>query len=287
MPVTFLTWMLLLGTINKPSYIPNEATNEKALAFIKTLNTQQREKTLFPFADFHRQRFSYLPEGSADRVGIQLKDLEKTQLNKLDALLQVYLSEQGFKKVKTIISLETILRQLNPANTTRDPLLYRVSFYGEPGKDSSWGWKFEGHHLSLNFTVVKNKIAFAPFFFGSNPAEVRTEGALKGLRVLSSEEDLAFELINSLNPAQRNKAIIATMAYEEILSVDSSSIRPLEKKGLFIHEMSRDQQLLLDKLIGSYLSAMPPMLAEMRRKKIRSDEGNEIQFAWGRYGTER
>jgi len=90
----------------------------------------------------------------------------------------------------------------------RDPTMYYVTIFGEPSANAPWGWRFEGHHLSLNFTISDaDHVAVTPSFFGTNPAEVR-EGPRKGTRVLAEEEDLGLALVNSLDAAQRATALI-------------------------------------------------------------------------------
>ena len=112
------------------------------------------------------------------------------------------LAERGAARAETIITLENVLREIEKDPVRRDPSLYYVTIFGDPAK-TPWGWRFEGHHLSLNFTIFDaERVAITPSFFGTNPAEVR-EGPMKGTRVLAEEEDLGLELVNSLDAAQR------------------------------------------------------------------------------------
>ena len=156
--------------------------DDKAIAFINSLNETQKIKTVFSFSEMNRYEFSYLPVYLIPRRGIQLKELDSIQRNKFNELLQSYLSTSGYDKVKNIMSLEDVLKELEK-NEGRDKGVYSIAFYGMPNKDSAWGFKFEGHHVSLNFTIVKNQVVFAPFFMGANPAEVK-EGNRKGFRAL-------------------------------------------------------------------------------------------------------
>jgi hypothetical protein len=156
---------------------------------------------------------------------------------------------------------------------------YLVAFYGSPGKNNEWGWKFSGHHVALNFTVVNDTIAFAPFFFGSDPAIVR-QGPKKGLRAIKEEEDLALELINSFTTEQKQKAIFQTRAFSDIVTGTYRQVTPLQPVGILVSEMSEVQYELLKKLLRSYVSSMPAKNAEMRMKKIAKEDMNTIRFGW-------
>lgn len=259
--------------------VPGPTQTEAALQFINALNPAQKGQVLLPFSEKDRYRWSYLPTASVPRRGLALKDLNAAQRGLLNDLLQAYLGAEGYAKTQAIIVLEDILRQLSPGSTYRDPEQYVVAVYGQPDKEGLWGWKFEGHHLSLNFTVVKDRVAFAPFFFGANPAEV-ADGPHKGLRALATEEDLGFGLVNSLDAAQRRKALIRATAFADILTSDDSQAAPLPPAGIAAGELTPAQLALLHRLIGAYLSAMPPALAAGRKSRLETEDGKAIRFGW-------
>ncbi len=258
--------LFLLFTTVILSFHPKPEKDDMAVAFINTLREEQKTKAVFSFDEMSRYEFSFLPVYMIPRRGIQLKELDSVQKIKFNELLQSYLSYGGYSKIKNIIHLEDVLRELEK-NSGRDPGLYTISFYGMPGKDSAWGWKFEGHHISLNFSIIKNQVVFAPFFLGANPAEVK-EGPKKGLRALKDEEDEAFVLINMLTEKQKQKAIFSLHSLIEIATSNASEVTPLQPRGIFVKEMNSDQKKQLDKLLGVYLSTMPPLLAKNRMKKM-------------------
>ena len=119
-------------------------------------------------------------------------------------LLRHALSEAGYQKATDIMALEEPLGLIeNQQGHYRHPENYSVTVFGEPGR-LPWGWRIEGHHLSLNFTAVSEAlIAVTPTFFGSNPAKVPAGYPMAGHRTLARETDLSFELIRSLDEAQR------------------------------------------------------------------------------------
>ena len=103
--------------------------------------------------------------------------------------------------------IEAVLRALESGGRMdRDPATYFFSIFGTPSPDDAWGWRVEGHHLSLHLTIVDGTaVASSPYFFGSNPAQVRT-GSKAGLRVLREREDAARALVTALDRSQRAAA---------------------------------------------------------------------------------
>ena len=251
----------------------------EALTFVNSLTESQQKKAVFPFNEMNRYQWHYLPAAMAPRTGIAVKDLDSIQKENLHLLLQTYLSKEGYVRTKNIMDFEYLLKDLQPQNANRIPENYSVSIYGTPKPDSIWGFKFTGHHLALNFTIVEDKVGFAPFFFGVYPAEVK-EGPKKGTRLLKDEEDLGFKLVNSLTQDQKNKAIFDLKAFTEIVTTNSVKVVPLPPVGIFASELTHDQKIVLNKLIVAYLLSMPPTLAEARMKKITTEDIDAIRFGW-------
>ena len=153
--------------------------------FLASLTPEQRAQATFPFQADERQNWHYIPK---ERKGLPLLDMQPHQKALAHALLAAGLSQQGYIRAVTIMSLEDVLRIMENADPNyRNPQKYYFTIFGEPSDTGTWGYRVEGHHLSQNFTVVNGKIADTPSFFGANPAEVR-EGPRKGLRVLGAEE---------------------------------------------------------------------------------------------------
>lgn len=271
--------LLLPASLIAQTVKEDKTGSVKAIAFVNSLNDQQKAKAFFPFEDTNRYDWHYVPASSVARTGIAIKDLNSLQKIAFYELLKSFLSENGYKRTQTIMSFEYLLKEMEPTSTARIPENYFVSVYGHPGKDSVWAWKFTGHHLALNFTIVKNKRAFAPFFFGSNPAEVR-QGTQKGLRILKEEEDLGFELLNSLNAEQKKIALFQLKAFADIVTTIAKEVVPLEPVGILMKELNNDQKNIVNKLIVAYLSSMSPRLANARMAMVKTEDMNDIRFGW-------
>jgi hypothetical protein len=220
-----------------------------------------------------------VPAASYPRTGIALNQLNEEQKKLLFEVLQSSLSETGYAKTQQIISLENVLAEMSGNPDYHDPEKYHAAFYGNPAKDSLWSWSFQGHHISLNFTVLNGETSIAPRFLGANPAIVK-EGSRKGERTLAKEEDLGLELINSCSAGQKQKAIFQHKAYYDIVTTNSADVEPLEPVGIRMKELNHSQQSILLQLIDEYLATMPEDLAAKRMEKLKKEEAAEILFGW-------
>lgn len=274
-----LLFLLLPVTLFAQAVQEENIAASKATDFINSLNQQQKSQAVFAFDEMNRYDWHYVPASMLARTGLPIKNMDSAQKIFFYELLKSFLSAEGYKRTENIMSFEYVLKELEPTNAHRIPENYFVSVYGNPGTDSTWGWKFTGHHLALNFTIVNNKLAFTPFLFGSNPAEVK-EGPKKGMRIIKDEEDLAFELVNSLNAAQKKIAVFRLKAFTDIVTTNSAQVGPLSPSGILLNDLNNEQKNLVNKIMIAYLSSMPFRLANARMKKITVEDKNEIRFGW-------
>jgi len=255
-----------------------------AETFLNSLTSEQRAKAAFAFRDEQRLDWHFVPR---ERKGVPFKELDLAQQHLANALLSAGLGQRGLIKAATIMSLETILREIEQGRgPVRDPALYYLSIFGDPKSQRPWAWRIEGHHISVNFTIINDShIATTPFFFGANPAEVQ-HGSRKGLRTLSGEEDLARALLKSLNDDQRKSAVVSNEAPRDILSGNSRKASPVAPAGIQASKLSQKQQDILMNLLKEYAANMPPDIAAARMEKIRAAGFGNISFAWAG-GAER
>ena len=258
--------------VNSSSVMTTAARN-----FLASLTPEQRAQATFPFEDAERENWHYIPK---PRKGLPLLDMQPHQKALAHALLAAGLSQQGYIKAVSIMSLEDVLRIMENADPNyRNPQKYYFSIFGEPSDTGTWGYRVEGHHLSQNFTVVNGKIADTPSFFGANPAEVR-EGPRKGMRVLGAEEDLARDLLESLTPEQKKIAIVTDKAFPDILTAASrKAALEGQPSGLSAAKMTKKQYDLLVTLLSDYAENVPEQLAQARMEHIKK-AGTNLYFAW-------
>jgi hypothetical protein len=250
---------------------------ETAKAFLNSLDAEQRARATFQFQDEERFDWHYIPK---ERKGLPLKDMNSAQKHLAHALLSAGLSQRGYIKAVSIMSLDEILRLLeNGTGPVRDPERYFFSIFGEPSETGIWGYRVEGHHVSQNFTIVNGKVLVAPSFFGANPAEVR-EGPRKGLRVLAREEDLGRAFIQSLTPEQKKTAIVSADAPGEILTgpMRKAALKG-QPSGIAASKLDAKQRELLQNLLDEYCNNVPEEVAQLREELIKKAAGN-LYFAW-------
>lgn len=250
-----------------------------ATKFLGTLDPAQKKLATYSLTDAERENWNFVP---IERHGLPFKQTSTMQQALGIALLRTGLSHTGVAKAQAIMAMEFVLKELENDKPPgrRDPTNYFVTVFGEPSADKSWGWRFEGHHLSFNFTVVDGKhVFFAPAFIGSNPAEVK-QGPRKGERVLAQEEDLGLALINSFDDAQRKTAIFATEALKEIVTTNKKRVETLSPEGISAAKLTAPQREKLNALVKVYLNRARPELAEEMFAKISAAGLDKITFAW-------
>jgi hypothetical protein len=250
---------------------------EAANAFLTALNEGQRTKAQFELKDDERLNWHFIPKA---RKGLSIKEMEPHQRTLAHALLSSGMSHRGYFKASTIMSLEQILKEMEKGSgPTRDPEGYFVSIFGKPESHGNWAWRFEGHHLSLNFAISGHEVAVTPSFMGTNPGEVR-EGLRKGLRVLGHEEDLARDLVKSLSEEQKKVAVYDTKAPSDIITAADRKARMLEPRGISMAKLNEKQKQKLNAVIEEYLYRARPEVAELEVKEIAAAGEDQIWFAW-------
>jgi hypothetical protein len=271
---------------------------EAAADYLASLESDQRRKGVFSFADQEeRTKWYYTP---VPRSGLSLAEMDRRQRRLAHRLVSTGLSRSGYVAVSTIIGLETTLDALEGwrrSGRGRDPDLYYVSVFGTPDAREPWGWRFEGHHISLNYTIANNVIVSpTPTFFGANPADVSL-GQTGTLRPLAGTEDLARDLLRSLAPEQRAMAILSPVAPSDILTtnvphivehqVGSRGQAPSEAlrytrspKGLSGEAMSPSQREMMSVLIAEYIHRMPDEIAQVELSELESHGIERVHFAW-------
>jgi len=252
------------------------SVTKAALSLLATVTDQNRALLQFEFDAEERTRWKFTP---GDRPGLCLLAMNDDERRQVHALLRAALSTRGYLKACGIMELELVLREMEEA-PHRDPERYWVAIFGSPDDLLPWGWRFEGHHLSLNFTCVGDRAVYAtPAFFGASPAEVK-KGRRAGYRALGAEQDLAFGLLESLDETQRATAVLAEEVPPDIyLSPESTGPGP-EPRGLPAAAMDEGQRAILTELIAEFTHNLCLPLAETCLQRILDQEMRELRFCW-------
>lgn len=285
-PGAMMLALVVIGATGWIRLCAHEVGEEMTLAatrWLAALAPEQRERAAFEWPAAERQNWHFIPR---ERKGLPLKEMTPAQRHLAYGLLSTALSHRGYLKATTIMSLEQVLQDLEQGKgPVRDPELYFFSLFGQPSAQGTWGWRVEGHHLSLNFTLVDGQPAsVTPSFMGTNPGEIRT-GPRQGLRVLAGEEDLGRALAKSLSTEQRQVAFISTNAPPDIITGTNRVLEPLRPEGLPASQMNDAQKGVLKQLLAEYVRRYRPELADQDLAQLAAAGPERLYFAWAG-GTE-
>jgi hypothetical protein len=258
-------------------------------AFLASLTPEQKKKATFDFNNEHRTKWFFTPQQDAEkkftRKGVRLEEMTAEQKKAAMALLKSGLSAKGYEQATTIVGLENLLGELEGAKgkMVRNTGWYFVSVFGEPSNTGKWGWRFEGHHLSVNYTLDKGEVVVgAPMLFASNPAEVK-DGAKKGLRPLPDIEDHVRALIKSLS-ADQDKVAKQPKAFPEIKEGQpKAEVGP--PVGITADKLTAEQKATLVKLLQAYADRMPEELSAAEMKRVKDTPDAKLYFAYSGSAT--
>jgi hypothetical protein len=278
--VAALVGVAYVGQAPEPAGSRMAAAAEK---FLDSLKDDQKTKATFAFDDKERTNWHFVPledkEKNPTRKGLRLEEMSKEQQDAALDLVRAGTSPGGFSRATTIMSLESILKDLEKGKgPIRNPGWYFFTLFGKPSKAGRWGWRVEGHHLSLNFTIDNGQVVSStPTFFGANPASVMA-GERKGLRTLPQADDLARELFKSLDKDQQPIALQKEHFGEPAAQKAEAGVGP--PRGLPGSKMTEPQRNMLWQLIEAYANRMPADIADAQLKEVKDAGLGEVYFAY-------
>lgn len=283
--------LLLLGVLFSPTVIrakefPNTATQMEMAAkqFVAALNENQLKKAKFAYDDPHRTGWYFMPKEDKDknstRKGLPLEEMNDDVSKLAMNLIKTGTSESGYEQVQMIMGYEAILKQVEKKPVwVRNPKWYFFSIFGTPAATGKWGWRVEGHHMVLSYTIEDGKvISPTPFFFGANPGIIK-EGPKKGQSSLPNLQESAAELVKSLSEEQQKLAKSDMKQYPEI-EENVGIVKLVDHKGIPYGKLNEAQQITLWALMNVYIGRMPKELAEEERKRIRDAGVEQIYFGY-------
>ena len=285
---------LLLPCLAKSQADYNAEIKQAAISFVNSLDKMHRQVALLAFNDTARIKWNNLPVGLRARAGISVGNMTVEQRKLFHRILSVSLSSQGYLKATSIMQLDNLLNQYYDSlyygkeidsptygfirALQWSPRNYYLAFFGNPS-DSVWGYKVEGHHLSVNFTFVNDKLSVTPFFVGTDPAEYPI-GEYAGLRILGQEEDLGIKLIHLLSADQQKKATMSGAVPGDIITGAESGKRLVDNWGIRGSEMTKQQQAVLQYIIREFVFNLEYDKAVAEYDKIVKAGIDKIYFGW-------
>jgi len=256
------------------------AVRTAATRFVATLDDAAKAAAMFAWDVDERTNWQFVP---GRYPGLALGAMTLPQRRAAHDLLRASLSDAGYLKTQAIFRLESTLRREAEAAGAqaehRDPERYSFAVFGTPG-DAPWGWRVQGHHISLNFTVLGDQVTVTPAFWGANPHEIRT-GPLAGSRALGAEEDAGFALMASLDGDKRTAALLSDEAPPDVLLGPGTAADKLgAPRGVPASQLSSEQRRLLMALVDVYLDQMPSATRQSWAQRIERDGRGNLHFAW-------
>jgi hypothetical protein len=235
--------------------------------FLATLNSALRDKATYDFGDRERTNWHWVPRA---RNGVSIGEMSAAQRDAALKLLRAGTTQAGYTKALNIASLQ--------AELGRDPNAYFFTVFGAPAANGTWGWRFEGHHLAMNYTLAGGKVSISPLFLGAWPTEIEAGRPQAGLRTLKDEEDIPRQLLQSLNAQQRRAALVSERPFGDVTTRNAVQVEPLAPVGLPAGDMTDAQRRLITGIVTAYLDttvAGRDLLARVNSAGIEN-----IRFAW-------
>lgn len=269
--------VLCVGSLNA------QELSDQANKFLETLTVDLRSTAQFDYQDQERLNMHFIP---IIRKGPTFHDFNEKQKEAALDLLKASLSTEGYRKTNEIMELEKVLLIIENSKfsmkdgSKRDPLNYHFCIFGDPSPTNIWGWRFEGHHISLNFTSNHGEIvASTPSFFGTNPGVVNIEEQ-KGKEVLRKETELGLQLVNSFNEDQLSTARFSETAPREIITGTDIKVEGIDLKGIAYKGLDEKQKKDFMKLLNVYIDNYQFGFAKTLRAKIEKAGIENLHFAW-------
>lgn len=270
-------FILLIGQLSA------QDLSDKANHFLSVLSPELKSQTLFALEDKERVNMNFIP---IIRKGPTFHDFSEKQKQAALDLLKASLGQEGYRKSIEIMELEKVLIIIEANKfkmqdgSRRDPLNYHFCIFGVPSSTSIWGWRFEGHHLSLNFMSKDGGIASStPSFFGSNPGVIQIEEQ-KGKEVLKAETELGFRLVKTLNENQLKVARFSESAPRKIITGTNVKVEGIEPKGISITELDESQKKIFMDLLNVYIDNYELGFSKTLRAKIENAGFENLYYAW-------
>jgi hypothetical protein len=263
----------------EPGLADGAAMRNAAAAWLALLDADATAQARFAYDDPLRQRWNFM--GPSAKPGFRLEQMDDVQREAAWALIGTALGETGLDKARNVMLLQDVLRDLGDPPASRNSQRFSLVVFGEPAASGRWGWRLEGHHLSLSFSLAEDRVVgVTPSSFSSNPNTVPS-GPYRGLVTLDDELGLARRLFADLSPAQARRALLDERAYRNVQALAGREARFTQPEGLPAAELTAAQQELLWRLVEAYaVSHLAPALAQAQRERIREGDRDSVHFAW-------
>lgn len=263
--------------------VSTKPIKDAADALLASLTLAQRTKTMFPIDSNEWRTWSNIHR--FPREGVSFEEMNQSQKEKAFALLRASLSVKGFETSRDIMRLNETIAEMTGKHDEYGEGLYWFTVMGTLSADKPWGWQLDGHHLVINYFVLKDQIVMTPTFMGSEPVRAES-GKYKGTRVFEIEEINGLALIQALTTEQQEKAVLSKDLPPGVFTDAFRDNFEMKYQGILYSELTRPQQALLIRLVETYVGNMRPGHARVRMEEVRKHL-SETWFAWmGGFGDD-
>lgn len=250
-----------------------------ASLFLKSLTSEQKKKTAFDINDDEWRKWCNVDNEIYDRQGISLKEMSEKQKETAYGLMEVSLSAKGLQLSKDIMKTDQTLHEIKNGNPFYDEELYFFTLMGKPSKTKPWGWQLDGHHLVINYFVLRDQIVMSPVFMGGEPI-ITTTGKHKGNILFQDEQNLGLSLMHSLSSEQQNEAIISSTKNRNNNRTEANKDNvELNYQGVSVSNFTENQKEQLLVLISQYINNIKEGHSTVKLDEIKTHI-NETWFSW-------
>lgn len=261
----------------------SESAKAMRAAAITFLEASPAPAARRPFVDEdERRNWHYIPRR---REGLSLAEMDAAQEQAAFGLLATGLSHTGHAAAAAIVALEEVLDRMEGGGRHRHRRGYSVTVFGDPLTDAAapWGWRFEGHHVSVNATIAGGEVALSPLFLGANPAEIAGATGHPITRPLAAEEDVALRLVDLLTPSQRDEAFVSDSAPDDILTEAAPRLHGgnlPDRAGVRVAALAGEARDHAEALVRLYLDRLPADVAAAWWSRLEPELGDvHLAFA--------
>jgi hypothetical protein len=266
------------GVVGSAADALAESMAEHARAFLAAVEATQSREAALPLAPATHRDWHYVPR---ERPGLPLRAMTDVQQALAWALVAAPLSGRGLRQAHGVLALEAILFERSGRSAFRDPSNYALAIFGRPERGVAWAWRFEGHHLSLTFTIAPGTgVAVTPHFVGANPASGQVLGPDHDEVLLGPETRLAFAVIRGLDAAAQDLALLDAASPKDIVTGPGREQSLAAPRGVPVAGMREPEQRQVTALLEAYAHRLRPELAERELTRVRQAGLERLHFAW-------
>ena len=261
----------------KSTGVSTKPVREAAEQFLASLTAEQRGKTKYPVDDSEWRKWNNVHRYT--RQGVSFKEMSDEQKSRAYALLGAALSARGLEKSRNIMRLNEHLGELTKRFDEYGEGLYHLTVMGEPSDTQPWGWQLDGHHLIINYFILRDQVVMTPAFMGSEPIHAES-GKYAGTTVLQDEQNKGLALMQALTPEQQMKARLQPeKTANNALAQAFRDNLVLDHAGIPGRDLTPPQRELLMGVVGEYVGNMAPGHARVRMEEVRKHIDGTF-FAW-------